>query len=451
LKLFYKQIIIAKYKEILMKKLLQKSAFLTFIFFAISLFSADYSIRGYTDKEVAIYKPGEKMEFTLRVYDGETVVTGKTLKWTRTGDDGKTEKGEGIATEEGLKITTSMDKPGFVRILAYAFGEDGKNLQGYVGGWGANKTGNIFFDGGACVEPEKLQPVSEPEDFDEFWKQAIEDLNKVPLKAELKEIQSKTPEVKIYAVKVDCAGPKPVTGYLSIPSNAKPKSLPAIATFHGYGVNKHNPPGNPNKAAIVFDVNAHGMELGKEDEYYTNLKNELKNYCFNNEENKNPKTSYFYGMALRVIRSLQYLKSLPEWNGKDLQSNGGSQGGLQGLWGAGLDKDVTASNIWSPWCCDLGGITLGRLRGWRPDYQRALDYFDPVFHVKRTNAKIHLIANYGDYTCPPSSVWIVYNNIPHKNKSMEVKQGCTHGYQMKAHMKYVISPEGITNIGLANR
>ena len=120
-----------------------------------ALFAGEFSIRGTTDKDVAIYKPGEKMEFTLRVLEGETAVAGKTLKWTRTGDDGKTEKGEGVASESGLKITTSLSTPGFVRIQAQAFGEDGKNLQGYIGGWGANKNGNAFFDGGACVDPRE--------------------------------------------------------------------------------------------------------------------------------------------------------------------------------------------------------------------------------------------------------------------------------------------------------
>ncbi|OGV59972.1 MAG: hypothetical protein A2X45_16700 [Lentisphaerae bacterium GWF2_50_93] len=420
---------------------------LSCLLLTLTLSAAEYSIRGKTDKDVAIYKPGEKMVFTLLVLENETPVAGKTVKWTRTGDDGKTEKGEGVADEKGLTITTSTDKPGFVRIQASAFGEDGKNLQGFVGGWGANKNGNIFFDGGACVDPEKLQPVGEPKDFDEFWKATKAKLAEVPVKAERKEVASKNPKVKLYEVKIDCAGPRPVTGYLTIPADAKEKSLPGILQFHGYGVRKHTPPGWLNDKAIVFDVNAHGMELGQDDEYFKQLQKDLQNYCFKNDENKDREKTYYYGMAMRVMRALEYVKSLPEWNGKELHSNGGSQGGLQGLWGAALDKDVTSSDIWSPWCCDFGGITLGRIRGWRPDYSETLNYYDPVFHAKRIKSKVHLIANYGDYTCPPSSVWIVYNNIPHDNKSMEVKQGCTHSYEMKKCMKYVITPKEIKDVG----
>lgn len=158
---------------------------------ALAATAADYSIRGTTDKDVAIYKAGEKMEFTFRVFDGETPIAGKKLQWTRTGDDGKTEKGEAVAGCEGVVVTTSMDKPGFVRYEVKAFGEDGKNLQGYVGGWGANKSGNIFFDGGACVEPEKLTAVEEPKDFDDFWNAAKAKLASMPITAQTKEVEGK--------------------------------------------------------------------------------------------------------------------------------------------------------------------------------------------------------------------------------------------------------------------
>ncbi len=425
--------------------------FFTLLMVTMGALAEDYAIHGVTDKDVAIYKPDEEMVFTFRVLDGDKAVSGKKLVWTRTGDDGKKEKGEGIADENGLKVSTSMNQPGFVRIQVNAFGEDGKALQGFKGGWGKDKIGNIFFDGGACVDPEKLEPVQEPEDFDAFWAAMKGKLDQVPIKAERTELSSKNPKVKVYAVTLDCAGPKPVTGYLTIPADAKPKSLKAVCQFHGYGVRKHDPPGWLNQWAIVFNVNAHGMQLGQEDAYYQQLQKDLKRYCFDKEENQDREKTYFHGMALRMLRALQYVKSLPEWNGKELESNGGSQGGLQGLWGAGLDSDVTSSNIWSPWCCDLGGIKLGRMRGWRPDYTSALAYYDPVYHARRIKGKVHQIANFGDYTCPPSSVWVVYNRIPHARKSMEVKQGCTHSYKIKPHMSFTVTPDGIKKVGTSKK
>lgn len=47
------------------------------------------------------------------------------------------------------------------------------------------------------------------------------------------------------------------------------------------------------------------------------------------KENEDPETTYFNGMMLRLIRSLEYAKSLPEWDGKNLTVQGHSQGGMQ--------------------------------------------------------------------------------------------------------------------------
>lgn len=424
---------------------------LTFTLLCNFLNAGDFALRGSTNKDVAIYAPGEPMVFTVQVFEDDKPVVGKRLEWTRTGDDGKTESGETVAGVEGLTVTTKLDEPGFVRLKVIAFNDEGSRLEGFIGGWGPNKQGEIFFDGGACVEPEKLSPVEEPADFDEFWKGMKATLAEVPMKVTRTELESPNPQVKLYAVSVTCAGGMPVTGYLSVPASAAPGSLPAICQFHGYGVRKHQPPGWVNPNAVVFDVNAHGMALGREDAYYEKFQEERKGYAFSNEENADPKTAYFHDMSLRVLRALEYVKSLPEWNGVDLKSNGGSQGGLQGLWGAGLDPQVSECNNWSPWCCDLAGFQKGRMKGWRPEYQDALAYYDPVFHARRIQAKVHLVANFGDYTCPPSGVWVVYNQIPHENKSIEVKQGCTHGYTMKPHMSFTVTPAGIRDVGLKGK
>ena len=64
-----------------------------------------------------------------------------------------------------------------------------------------------------------------------------------------------------------------------------------------------------------------------------------------------------------------------------------------------------------PWCCDLGGIRLNRLRGWRPDFTDALGYYDPVNMAKRIHCKTSITSGLGDYVCPPSGVSVLYNNI----------------------------------------
>jgi cephalosporin-C deacetylase-like acetyl esterase len=353
-----------------------------------------------------------------------------------------------MAGLEGLVIATQLDQPGFVRIKILAFEKDGSAIEGFVGGWGVANTGPIFFEGGACVQPELLLQGKEPKDFDAFWEGMKAKLAEVPLEAVRSPLKSPDPKVHLFALRLSCPGARPVTGYLSIPVDAKKRSLSALCQFQGYGVRTPVPPTWVHPSAIVLNINAHGMELGQDKDYYDQLKEELKNYAFDKEENQNPETAYFHDMSLRVLRALEYVKSLPEWNGKDLASNGGSQGGTQGFWGAGVEPDVSSIESWSPWCSDLAGDLAGRMEGWQPEFTEALAYYDPVFHARRIKGKVHLIANYGDYTCPPSGVWIVYNEIPHKNKSMEVRQGCTHSFTMTPHMSYTVTPNGIRDRGM---
>ena len=406
--------------------------------FALTSIAQDYSFWGTHNKPSPIYKPGETMEFTVKLLDGDKPVAGKKLKWTRTGDDGVTRNGEGVSSAEGFKITSSTDKPGFVRIYVTAWNEDGKPVNGKPGPQG--KSNPIFFDGGACVAPETLQGLPEPADFDAYWKKQKEILAAVPLKVlEMKEVPGND-KVKAFDVKIACAGKMPVSGYLIMPKDAKAKSLPAEVAFRGYGVSGATKSLSLGENKIYFQINAHGIENGQPKEYYDNL-TALKGYAFNKQENANPDTCYFNGMFLRAMRALEFVKSLPEWNGKALTASGGSQGGMQSLVAAGLDKDVSYCYAWSPWCCDFGRTELGRIVGtWYIAYTPALNYYDPVNHIKRANPKCKLviIANLGDYVCPPSGVWIAYNNF-HGPKSMEIRQGCEHGYMMKNFPKFTIS------------
>lgn len=400
-----------------------------------------YEMWGDLNRETAIFEAGEKMTFTVTLLKNNEPAVGYTLNWERTGDDGVTEKGQGVTTENGIQIVTSMQSPGFTRIYVTALDSDGKKVMTKIKG----KDTPVFFDGGACVTPDKLQSIPEPTDFDTFWKAQKQLLAATPLKVlEMNKVKENE-QVVAYDMKIACAGDMPVSGYLVMPKDAKPGSLPAEVSFHGYGVRSASLNLGSGSKQISFNINAHGIENGQPAEYYKQLQSgKLKSYAFSMEENADPKTTYFHGMFLRLMRALEYVKSLPEWDGKELKAIGGSQGGLQSLAAAGLDPDVTYCDAWSPWCCDMGRTEQNRLvGGWYIKYTSALLYYDPVYLVKRANpkCKLFIVANLGDYVCPPSGVWIAYNNFPGP-KTIETRQGCEHGYTMKNYTKFRVTSPG---------
>ena len=422
-------------------------------------------LHGETDKARAIdYKPGETMTFTLSLQGVDSVPPDMYfISWKRSGDDGKVESGKApLSLADPLVVKTSIDKPGFVRLEAVVVDRNGKAYRKSFHGDPNTPEGRkalnaferrdkrVFFDGGAGVEPERLQSVPEPDDFDEFWAKRKARLAKVPLDPRVK-LANEDAKSRVYTFEVKCAGPRPVTGWYTVPK--KEGRFPASISFHGYGTHfvQTVPNGGPDDRITMF-INAHGYELGREDEYYTEFYNSIKSNgktfgLDSTWQNKSTDTAYFGWMCYRIMRALQFIKSMPEWNGRDLAASGGSMGGLQTVWAAGLDPDVSEARPGIPWCCDMGGReTLKRVSpGWGVGETEAIRYFDPVNIAKRISKKCRVEitrAGLGDYCCPPSGVAILYNNIPGPKKINWV-QGSTHGYvPPEEHQSFSLTANG---------
>ena len=286
---------------------------------------------------------------------------------------------------------------------------------------------------GAMVEPEKLQPpMKEPEDFDAFWDGVKKELAAVPMKVLEKVKIPEEKKVDLYDVKIACAGEKPVSAYLCVPLNAKPKSCPAFVSFHGAGVGTSNRPvGMARRGLIAMDVNAHGIVNGKPRSFYVELN---KNYYsttldefrprYYAQWNKHDRDKYYFkGMYMRVLRALEFVKSLPEWDGKHLIVSGSSQGGAQTIVACALDHDVSFARAGVPAMCDHSGCLGNRCSGWprlytiedrqkNPAYIKCASYYDGVYFARRIKCPIWINTGFADMTCPPTSVFAAYNNIP---------------------------------------
>ena len=266
-----------------------------------------------------------------------------------------------------------------------------------------------------------------------------------PVRAEKLEIDSGNPKTRLYAVRIDCAGLRPVTGYLSVPRDVEQgRKYPCVLHTHGYSGDRclHKRPGWVGVGKIVLDINAHGLKLeefGAIDADTKALRWEIrsngKTYAFDAEQNKDPEVAYFNGMVLRVKRALQYLKSLDGWNGKDLHASGGSQGGLQTIWAAACREGVTVADSSITWCCDMKTNASRAERkasgdGWYIPWTESMGYYDAVNWAKRIpgTCRTNITrAGLGDYCCPPMGLAKLYNNIP-GNKSIKWVQGSRHGY-----------------------
>ena len=392
---------------------------------------AKVKITGTTDKSPLSYRPGETMTFTFRADPGGVPLKGLFLRYHRRGDDGKHASGK-VPADQPLIVKTSLDRPGFVNVDVVLADKNDNAMFCRAGSRRIRRP--VGFFAGAAVEPEKLRDCGEPADFDAFWARQRRRLDQVPFRenTSVKKVGT-VGGVDVFAVSIPCVG-RNATGYMTIPAGAAPRSLPIELDFFGYGARRQLPPRSAKKDRIVFSLNAHGQELGREDAYYEKFFRSIRSgkygYAFDPEQNKDPETAFFNGMALRVMRMLDYLKTRPEWDGKTLRAVSMSQGALQVMWAAALDPAVTYADPSIAWCCDMAGTEkAGRCHGsWRVKYVPALDYYDPVFMAKRIRKATVEIrrVSLGDYTSPPSGITILYNNLATPHKSIRFVQGSDH-------------------------
>ena len=286
---------------------------------------------------------------------------------------------------------------------------------------------------GSIVDPAQFKPGTlRPKDFDQFWNTEKKALRALPMDVKRTEIKENEKGFSCFDIEINCTGPKPARGYFAKPASAKPKSLPIVLLVHAAGVKGSWCRSEPENAlryskmgngTLCFDLNAHGMLNGQSEEYYANLEiGELKNYYLQGLESKND--NYFRGMYLRLIRTLDFLASQPEWDGKRIIVIGESQGGGQALIAAGIDKRVSAVVATVPAMCDWGGTLAGRKGGWPQPFEAkgdknkmlsALPYFDAAHFLK--GSKTTILAEIGliDVTCPSTSVYAAINQSKGKN------------------------------------
>jgi cephalosporin-C deacetylase-like acetyl esterase len=145
-------------------------------------------------------------------------------------------------------------------------------------------------------------------------------------------------------------------------------------------------------------------------------------------------TFYFLGMYLRVARALDFLTAQPEWDGRNLFTSGGSQGGAQAIVGAGLDQRVTALYASLPALCDLTASTDGRAAGWpigrrqlTDDPMRTLRYFDVCNFAARTRSTAVVRIGLVDHTCWPSGVFAACNELKGQ-KHLVISPWSGHGW-----------------------
>lgn len=385
---------------------------------------------GSTTKNAIGYKAGETITFKLKVKTENVDVPVPYIYYTCEGEDGVKSDGYVSPSEDGyFYFDTSIKRDGFVHVIAKACDENKEAIDSID-----------IFEGGAGADIDKIEiGTEEPSDYLDFWYWLKEEMYKTEPEVIFKEKfqDERYPDFELYDMRIKALGDSFASFTAAYPKNAEKGSLKLRVITHGYGVCGGDEV-YAEKDMLTVWINAHSIYNRQPEEYYEKLSNgELKEFGFNNEENKNPKTTYWAKMFIRDMQVVRYIKDNPLLNGEVL-FEGGSMGAMRACNLAAHTGIATECHMDIPWFADLGGSkNCGRLYGWRPDYENGLRYFDTAIAAKYLKCPVKYAVGLGDYVCPPSGEAAMYNAIT-TEKEITYVQNQTHPYRPHEPIKYVL-------------
>ena len=429
----------------MMKKILNYAAVCLFLLAAMPLWAENYPYQSdvlwvtVPDHADWLYETGEKAKVEVQFYKYGIPQDGLEVAYEIGGDMMPADKSGTVTLKNGRAVISmgTMNQPGFLdcRLSATV---NGKKYKHHV---------KIGFS------PEKLQPYTKlPADFNAFWEKNLAEAAKCPMKYTIEPAPEYSSEKSdCYLIKLQCFRPGSyIYGYLTRPKAAG--NYPVVLCPPGAGVKTIKDPKRhiyyADEGCIRLEMEIHGLNPTMSAEEFKEISSAFGNYLVNGIDNRD--NYYMKKVYLACVRAVDYLTSLPDWDGKNVIVQGGSQGGALALVTAGLDKRVTACVANHPALSDMAGYKAGRAGGYphlfknyqgmdTPEKINTLAYYDVVNFAKQIKVPVYMTWGYNDNTCPPTTSYIVYNvlDCPKEALITPINEHWTSEATEYGHLKWI--------------
>ena len=395
-----------------------------------------------------LYKTGEKAKIEVQFYKYGIPQDGVEVLYELGGDMMPSDTKGTVKLKNGKAVISmgTMKEPGFrdCRLTAKL---GGKTYSHHI------KVG---------FSPEKLQPYTQlPSDFNEFWNKTKAEAAQFPLTYTKEYVEKySTDKIDCYLIRLQLNKQNQcIYGYLFYPK-AEGK-YPVVQCPPGAGIKTIKGPMRhkyyAEEGCIRFEIEIHGLNPELDEDTFGEISRAFSSrengYLVNGLDSR--ENYYMKRVYLACVRSIDLLTSLPEWDGKNVIVQGGSQGGALALITAGLDKRVTACVANHPALSDMAGYKAGRAGGYphlfkntvdmdTPAKMKTLAYYDVVNFAKQITVPVYMTWGFNDNTCPPTTSYIVYNvlNCPKESLITPVNEHWTsedteygHLLWIKKHLK----------------
>lgn len=387
-----------------------------------------------------LYKTGENAVIDIQLYRYGMPVDTLTVDYVIGDDEMPADTSGKLSLKDGkasLDMGT-MNEPGF-RDLRLTAMIDGVKRSHHV------KVG---------FSPELLQSYTQqPDDFLDYWQDAVEKDKQFPL------TYTSEPVEKYSTDKMSCSlvrlqlnpDGRAMYGYLFIPKGGG--KYPAVLTPPGAGVKTIKEPMRHRYygegGAIRLEIEIHGLHPELSEEQFATHRKEIGEYLLTGVED--PDTYYMKDVYLGCRRFLDLLASIPEWDGKNLFTQGGSQGGALAITTAMLDPRVTGCVANHPALSDMSRYVDGKGGGYphhirknpslaTSELLRTYRYYDVVNFARNLKCPVRMTWGYNDDTCPPSTSYIVYNLISSPKEALitPINEHWTSEETERGHYRWIM-------------
>lgn len=390
-----------------------------------------------------LYKTGEKASVEVQLYKYGVAVNGDVTYEIAPDMLNATSNGTAKMKNGKAVINVGTRKtPGFLDLRLTAV-IDGMKTQHHV------KVG---------YSVDRIEPFTkEPKDFTAFWQQTLDEMHMSPLRYTREVVKEYSDEkIDCWLIKLQIDKEYAMYGYLTMPKNARQGACPAVLCPPGAGIKTIKEPLRHRYYAeagmIRLEMEIHGLDPRMSDAQFKEISNAFSSktngYLVNSIDDRY--RYYMRHVYAGMVRCLDFLVSLPEWDGKNLVVQGGSQGGALSLIAAGLDPRVTLCVANHPALTDMAAYSEKGRTGGYPHLQKVFDpfpqsvlttlqYYDVVNFCRHITCPVRLTWGYNDSTCPPTTSYAAWNvlNCPKEAYITPVNEHWTSASMELQHMEWI--------------
>jgi cephalosporin-C deacetylase len=268
-----------------------------------------------------------------------------------------------------------------------------------------------------------------PEDFDEYWDRALEEMRAVDPEIELVPSEFQAPNAECFDLYFTGVGGSRIhSKYLRPKNGAKPH--PAIIQFHGYSGGSGDWADKLSYVGMGFSFAALDCrgQGGSSQELGETTGNTFNGHIIRGLDDE-PDKLLFRSIFLDTAQLAGIVMNLPEVDAARVGAMGGSQGGALTLVCASLEPRIKKLAPVYPFLCDYKRVwemdlavdAYDEIRNYFRMYDpahsreeevfRKLGYIDVKNLTKRIRGEVLMATGLMDKICPPSTQFAAYNRI----------------------------------------